>query len=175
MKVPGNEMLSPGEIAVQDLAASPYKDQRYVKGLMKIFEQISPRVSDEDIVEFCKYWADKSNNEGKFPYRKHVKWFMDHLPSREVSVEEVICSADICDGEGHIEIRAISNHNTIYIWRDGCKCIDESKFEQTMNTGWELTEWQQNYTTVKRELSEGKKTKNVGKLIDKYIDDQCPF
>lgn len=171
MKVSGDDLISPGEQSVQSLATALYKGKPHVKGLMKIFDQITPRVTDEHIESFCGHWLKNIDNDGKFPLYKNVKNFMDNLYDRRPSKETGACTQNICDGSGHIEIQSKENPQETYMWRRGCKCVSIEKFSMTMME-WQLTEWQKSYNTVQQQLKEKKLSKDGKKVLNDW---ECPF
>jgi hypothetical protein len=139
------EFVSPGEEAVSELAEALYKDARYVKGLIRIFNSISPKPKEEEIKSFCLHWLKKDNYNGRFPSYSDVNRFLCSLPSREDLNPERSCNYGICDGYGYIEMKLIGlESEQDYIFVDWCKCVDPIKYADALSR-YELTDWQKNY------------------------------
>lgn len=145
--------LTPGEQAVNDLAASLYKDKRHINGLLKIFEQITPKVKDDEIELFCKHWLHNCDYSGRFPLIHDVKRFLDNLESRKNKQTKDLCGSLICDSSGYIELKLKGTKNERnYIYRKWCKCINKMLYKEAMQS-YELTHWQKNYHITQDQLA----------------------
>lgn len=160
---------TPGEKAVEELAAALYKDKRHIDGLHQIFAKLSPSPSDSDIEKFCEHWLKVSN--GMFPNFKQVREFMDSL-SRITSRSR--CPYEICEGTGFIEIKKPNDQDHQYLFVKQCKCVDVAAYKNLMNY-YKLTE---SFKTASN-LSYGRDVKFVDIEDSKQLLSKtgvtCPF
>lgn len=160
---------SPGKEAIEELAESLYKDKRHVLGLKKIFNKISPPVSEDIIVSFCNYWMKREDVKGRFPFYFEVEKFVNS--SRKKNLKFDSCSFNLCDGTGNLELKPKGSENPKkYRWGLFCKCVDVSTYKEAMKV-FEPTKWQKDV----QEYLEQKFPKiinynvNADKLIKKFM------